>query len=391
MISVFIFTLAAAPILLMLTVFNVEMLLGLRQIQSRSVQHLEKQARTTIIMPAHNEALGIGNAVSSIMGDLPNGAKLLVVADNCSDETARIARGLGADVIERNEPERRGKGFALAFARDSIATDPPDVVIILDADCTVQGCGMSTLIAKVLECNRPVQAAYLLTPDLNAPVLTQISNFAFYVKNRVRQRALLRHSGGVVLTGTGMAFPWSALATAQLASDDLTEDLSLGILLTQSDMPPAFADDVIVVSDGAPSNFDTMAQRRRWEHGFVRTAVSQALPMIAKGAKQRNRAVFGLGLHLLVPPLTMLVLLAFVQLTVLWFLLGPGILVLGTVALLGLAAILLSLTWFREGYAFMSGAALIRLPLYIVSKLPSYAALLLGRSTTWVRTKRQGE
>ena len=66
---------------------------------------------------------------------LEPGDRLLVVADNCTDHTAAVARAAGAEVLERRDAERRGKGYALAAGVDTLRAGPPDVVVIVDADC----------------------------------------------------------------------------------------------------------------------------------------------------------------------------------------------------------------------------------------------------------------
>jgi cellulose synthase/poly-beta-1,6-N-acetylglucosamine synthase-like glycosyltransferase len=95
-------------------------------------------ARIAVLVPAHDEADGIASTIDSILPQLKTGDRLLVVADNCSDITARIASEKGAEVIERQDQENRGKGFALDFGIKFLARNPPEVVVVVDADCTVE-------------------------------------------------------------------------------------------------------------------------------------------------------------------------------------------------------------------------------------------------------------
>ena len=110
----------------------------------------------------------------------------------------------------RTDVERRGKGFALAAAREFLRADPPDVVVVLDADCRIDRASLETLSAAAFSSRRACQAINLLAPDLAAPPMVQISNFAFLIKNLVRQRGLQRLAGRAHLTGTGMAMPWKS-------------------------------------------------------------------------------------------------------------------------------------------------------------------------------------
>src|SRR5205814_2969445 len=118
------------------------------------------------------------------------------------------ARGAGAEVLVRNEPDHRGKGFALAAAREHLRRAPPDVVVVLDADCKMDGASLSALVGGAARTGRPCQAINLLAPDLSAGPMVQLSSFAFMVKNLIRQRALQRLADRTHLTGTGMALPW---------------------------------------------------------------------------------------------------------------------------------------------------------------------------------------
>src|SRR3546814_20773180 len=81
----------------------------------------------SLLVAAHNEAAGIAATVEALSAVAP-GAQILVVADNCDDATAAEARKAGADVVERHDPDRRGKGFALAFGREELAGDRKSVV-----------------------------------------------------------------------------------------------------------------------------------------------------------------------------------------------------------------------------------------------------------------------
>jgi len=96
------------------------------------------ERRFRIIVPAHNESAGIAETVRSLLGiDYPaDHFDVLVVADNCSDDTAARAREAGAQVLERTDTERRGKGYALHHAFERLPKDV-DAVVVVDADTLV--------------------------------------------------------------------------------------------------------------------------------------------------------------------------------------------------------------------------------------------------------------
>jgi len=344
------------------------------------------QPRVAVIVPAHDEAEGIAATVGQLRAALPADARLIVVADNCGDDTAVRARTAGAEAIERNDPDRRGKGFALAFARDRLAADPPEVVVIVDADCAIDAGGVARLAAAAHAAGRPVQSAYLLRPRPDLGMMVGLSGFAFLIRNLVRQRGLARLGAPALLTGSGMALPWAAFLAAPLATADLVEDLAIGIALARQGRPPAFLAEVTTWSDPA-RRAATAVQRRRWEQGFLRTAFAAAPPLLRSG----RPPLLWLGLHLLVPPLA---LLGFVDLAAL-ALLG-GLAALGATpvpfallaGLLGLLLILLLLAWARFGREQIAATSLLLIPLYMAWKLPLYIAAALRPERRWIRTDR---
>ena len=143
---------------------------------------------------------------------------MLVVADNCTDDTAAVARLSGAEVVDRQDSERIGKGYALDWGLGHLDKDPPDVVVMIDADCRLAEGSIGRLTGACSMTKRPVQALYLMTVPDGSQINKQIAAFAWRVKNWVRPLGL----GGLGLpcqmVGTGMAFPWSVIRTADLAS-----------------------------------------------------------------------------------------------------------------------------------------------------------------------------
>ena len=119
-------------------VFSAQCLAALFYRESRGVLSRPEGLRVSVVIPAHNEEAGIEATLQALRDELSFDDRVLVVADNCSDRTVELARAQNAEVIERKDPDRRGKGYALAFALEHLAQDPPDLVVILDADCRLQ-------------------------------------------------------------------------------------------------------------------------------------------------------------------------------------------------------------------------------------------------------------
>jgi cellulose synthase/poly-beta-1,6-N-acetylglucosamine synthase-like glycosyltransferase len=375
-----------------LTVILIELSAGLMPLK-QVFQDAAEQPQTVILMPAHNEASIISDTVQKVQNGLPPQCRLLVVADNCSDETARLARDAGAAVVERSSAILRGKGYAIAFGGDSLVSDPPDYIVILDADCLAASKSIEYLVRAAQRSGRPVQARYCFTAPSSASPVVQISNFAFYVKNVVRQRGMSRMGDVCLLTGAGMALSWNQFRAAAVASGAIVEDLAMGLDLMKAGHRPLFLESALITSDSATAK-DTVGQRQRWEHGYLSTMSSEALPCIAQGLVTMDRALLWTGLHLLVPPLALLVMISstIALLQAVAMMLGhsatPFLII---VAQLILLMLLLAVVWLRGGKAYVQASALARLPLYMLWKVPIYLRLLTNRQREWNRTPRGGK
>ncbi len=381
---------ATIPVIAIFAVFINEVLLGLWPLRANQALPAAR-IRTTVLIPAHNEAAGISGTLMQVRKVLPPGASILVVADNCTDATANTARDCGCEVIERWDTDQRGKGYALDFGRAHLAQSPPDCVIILDADCIPEAGTVESLSSAALNSVRPVQSVNLMRAGTDAGPMVQISNFAFMIKNLVRQRGLVRAGGPVMLTGTGMAFPWTIFEQLALASSNIVEDLAVTVELTRSGIRPILVESGRVWSDAAATK-DTLTQRTRWEHGFIGTAVKHALPSVGRGIAKGQLALLRLGLHLLVPPLALLFmagLALLAGLTLLAALGGTASPAIALGAVMAASLFLLVIAWLRDGRSLLSPGALLRIPLYVLWKIPVYLKLLKGAEKEWVRTKRQ--
>jgi len=381
-----------APVGTMLTILDVELLASLGRSGVREIANPAKRPGITVIMPAHNEGKRIAPIIAKLLPQLVDGDRLFVVADNCSDDTAAVARGAGAEVIERVDPDRRGKGYALDFGRNHLRRSPPDCVVVLDADCWLEPGSLTLIAAEAVASGGAVQSCYLMRPDFSSPMV-EISNFAFLIKNRVRLRGMTRLGAPSLLGGTGMAFDWKLFDSAPLATGDLVEDLALAIDFVKMGKPPRFVEQAQTWSEHAAEG-DTLAQRTRWEHGFVTTAKRSAMPLLVEGVQKMSFTRFWLGAHLMVPPLAFLMMLSGSALAV-----ELGLLLVGAsplpAALLSILLLattfLLGISWAREGKSMLAASTLLRIPLYILWKIPIYLKLVRKPETQWQRTRRQGE
>jgi cellulose synthase/poly-beta-1,6-N-acetylglucosamine synthase-like glycosyltransferase len=351
--------------------------------------------RTAVLIPAHDEELGIAATVTALREQLAPGDRLIVIADNCSDGTAATARAAGAEVIERRDTSNRGKGFAIVFAVDHLAADPPQAVIIVDADCRMSPGGMEILAREAVNTNCPVQGEYLLAAPERPTPRGVISALAVLLRNRVRPLGMRRLGFPAHLTGSGMSFPWAVLRAAPHPGGNLVEDLVMGIEFALAGHPPIHCRAVQVSSELPEGDDVALGQRRRWEHGQMATLRHYAPKLLLAGLTRAKLHLLAMGLDLAVPPLALLVMLAGAATTAAAVAAWLGVSTLPLTILLGalaLLAIAVLSTWARFGGERLPLRYALVVPLYVLWKIPLYFTFFLkGKHKVWERTRRKGE
>lgn len=264
-----------------------------------------------IVVPAHNEAGIIAKTLGSILAQCNQSDRVIVVADNCVDETADVARSCGVSVLERENANQRGKGFALQFALDHLKTSPPDVVIFIDADCTIYEGAVETLGDLATTNDRPAQAMYLLNAPDGAGPSARISVFAWAFINKVRMSGLDRLANASRITGSGIALPWRIADQLNLASGEVVEDLALAFELVRNNDLPILAHDARVVSDLPSSEEERIRQSARWEHGGRALARKVVWENFKHAVAKGNLALAMLTFDVAIPPLMRLIAFVF--------------------------------------------------------------------------------
>lgn len=350
------------------------------------------RGRIGVVIPAHNEQAIVAATVAAVRAELRDVDRIIVVADNCDDETAALARPAGADAIERKDKSKCGKGYALQFGVDHLRQSPPDTVVFIDADCRPGPGAIARIAARADYLQRPVQALYLMHPPEGASLKASVSAFAWLLMNRVRMSGLQQLAGATRLTGSGMAFPWGLISTVELASGEIVEDLGLTIKMIDAGAPPFLDLGAIVTSELARSDAGATTQRARWEHGSLRMAARAAPRLFLKGLKGDGKSL-AMGLDIAIPPLT--VLAASIA----------GVLALGAVsALVGAASAFkiavgagflfagaVALGWLGYGREVLPPSALKGVGAYILGKARVYGDEGRRSAKRWTRTDRGGK
>lgn len=387
----FLLTLATFGVALPAGVLLVEVISSLGRSSRRHDVSASRRPPVTVVVPAHDEEAGIRNTLDSVNLQRRPDDRLLVVADNCSDRTAEIARKAGAEVVERHDPANRSKGYALRFAFDSLRESRPEIVVVVDADCRVEAGALDLLATAAAESGRPCQGSYLIEAPEGGDPFSSISQLAVLLKNHVRPLGLLRLGLPCQLGGSGMAFPWAIIERIQPDATSVVEDMQMGVDLARVGLAPRFVPDARITGVLPTSHSAAIEQRRRWEHGHLYTLIVEGPRLLVRGLMGGGRDCVALALDLMVPPLSFLAgatVLALVG-AGLGALFGIGLLPLA-VATFALASTTLAVLigWWRFGRELVPGRALATIPLYAIKKLPLYLSFPARRERSWVRTAR---
>ncbi|MEX6632102.1 glycosyltransferase family 2 protein [Hyphococcus lacteus] len=387
---VFLFAFALAVTALFLAIFlALETVAAILPAKTRS-DNAVAVGPVVVIIPAHNEASSIGTTLGNINDQLREGDQVLVVADNCTDDTAEVARGFGARVLERTDPENRGKGYALQFALDALRDTPPEMVVFTDADCQFGPNALSCIVHCAVTLGRPAQALYLMRAPAEASPRLQVSEFAWAFINNVRMRGLQRLFDVTRFTGAGLAVSWDGIKNIHLGSGEIVEDLSLTFDLIRIGQSPVLISDAIVTSE-FPTGDDALArQSARWSIGSMRFAFRACISTLIEGVFTKRRALIGAAIDLMIPPLTIfsILLVAVAGIGMLaWPISGdplPLILALWALMLTGGAIIV---GWHRFGREALPPESLGGVLQFVMSKAAVFGAKGRASAKRWTPTR----
>jgi cellulose synthase/poly-beta-1,6-N-acetylglucosamine synthase-like glycosyltransferase len=350
--------------------------------------------RTTILVPAHNEEADIAATVESLLGELQPDDRLIVIADNCIDHTAEAARQAGAFVLERTDLVLKGKGYALDYGLKFLVKEPPEMVVFMDADCTVKPGSIKVLAQTAWELQRPVQSTYLMAQPAEATLRDQISAFAITLKNLVRPLGMKALGWPCLLTGSGMALPWSLLTPISLAGNRNADDMQLTVDLAIQGLSPVYEPRSQVMGRLMQAE-DAYSQRTRWEHGHLRMILTQVPRLLKAMLIQRRFDLLILACDMAIPPLSLFMLLwiGMVCLNLGALSLSVGNPVSFILSLLSGFPIILGVwtAWHRFGRTLLPSQNWKEIPSYLLWKAPIYLKFMTRPQTRWLKTERDSE
>jgi glycosyltransferase, group 2 family len=233
---------------------------------------IDKKHRFIIALPANNEETVIGNLIKSLqMQDYDKDLfDIYVIADNCTDNTAKIARENGAIVYERFDETKKTKGYALNWFLDKMKDkkDDYDALLVFDADNIVDKNFLNVMNKKLCQGEVLVQGYR----DIKNPTDTWVSGgYAIFYWTMNRLYHLARYNMGLspLINGTAFMVKWDMLIDEGWNTKTLTEDIEFALINISKGVKLGWAKDAIVYDEQPLTFKQSWKQRERWS---VRTS-----------------------------------------------------------------------------------------------------------------------
>lgn len=265
----------------------------------------ETEHKFAIMICARNEENVIGNLLLSLKKQTYKNYELFVVADNCTDNTARVCEALGAHVYERFNEAQKGKGYALCWGINRLQKDYAgefDALCVFDAD-NLAAPDFLEEMNRALCSDADVAIGYRDTKNIHDSWVSEVYSIYWLMLQRFYHGA--RHNIGLssMVGGTGFAFKLSALGEEGWKTYSLTEDVEFSIqqILKGHKILPARK---AVFYDEQPSDFGvSIRQRFRWIVGGMQ-CIPLYLSKIMKSVFSGNLKSLDLAWYILFIPAT---------------------------------------------------------------------------------------
>lgn len=270
----------------------------------------EPEKSFAVIVAAHNEEAVISDIVSSLNKlDYPKELyDVFVIADNCNDKTATLAREKGALVYERTSKDKRGKGFALEwmFAQIFKLEKKYDAVVIFDADNLVSKNFLREMNKKLCEGFKVVQG-YLDSKNPHDTWIAGCYSIGFWANNRMFQLARSNMGVSSQLGGTGCCIDVEVLKKLGWGATCLTEDLEFSCKLVLNGYRVGWAHEAIVYDEKPLTLMQSWWQRKRWMQGYADVSGRYFFKLLKKGIKERSFTAIDCAIYSIQPVLFIII------------------------------------------------------------------------------------
>ncbi len=250
--------------------------------RSRRAGHASPVRSLGVVVPAHDEERLVERCVKSLCamkrGDFE--LRILVVADNCTDATAELARRAGAQVLERTDAHNRGKGHALELAFRTLLAEGVEALAVVDADSEVSPDFALAVVERLRAGADGVQVRYALSNAAHS-LKTRLVDVAWNAFNLLRPRGRDRLGLSCGILGNGFALSARSLTRSPYVARSIVEDLEHHLALVLDGQRVEFEPLAFVRAETPTHAKGLKTQRTRWEGGRLKVA-RQELPRLAK-------------------------------------------------------------------------------------------------------------
>jgi 1,2-diacylglycerol 3-beta-glucosyltransferase len=278
----------------------------------RTIDPARKATNFAVVVPAHNEESLLPALLASLSSQAypPGQFRVMVIADNCTDGTAAVARLAGATVYERHNLEAVGKGQALRWLFDQIEHQTDiEAYAFIDADSIVDANFLSAMNARIQVKGGAVilQSSYRVS-DATSHALVSLRALAFSLIHDLRARGKERLGLSVGLWGNGMVMTRDVIERLPWGSFSAVEDAEQHIQILLSGFRSEFVSTTHVYGY-MPSTFKAAKdQQRRWEGGRQSLIRRYASPLLSAALRGRNKVLLASCFDVLLPPTSVIFL-----------------------------------------------------------------------------------
>ena len=273
---------------------------------------ITKNHKFALVVAAHNEQNVIAEMVDSlaVLNYDREDYDIFVIADNCSDDTAKIAREHGADVHERVSDDKKGKGYALnwMFERIFEMEKEYDAVCVFDADNIVHKDFLKHMNVKFNQGFKAVQG-YVDTKNPNDSWITASYAISFWCLNKLYQQARSNLGLSNQINGTGFAVATDVIKTYGWSATCLAEDMEFTMELNMNNISVGYAADAIIYDEKPLTLSQSVKQRTRWMQGHADVASRYLPKLLKKAIKENDILAFDCSVYLMQPALLIMLLI----------------------------------------------------------------------------------
>ena len=257
-------------------------------------QTAKKNHRYAVLIAARNENAVIGDLIHSIrVQNYPQELiDIFVIADNCTDNTAEVARNMGCHVIERFNKEQVGKGYALTYLLDQMnesgASDPYDAFFVFDADNKLDKHYIEEM-NKGFQAGFKILTSYRNSVNLSDNWVSSGSALWFIRESRFVSASRMWLGNSCHVGGTGFMFSQEIMRRNNgWKFHLLTEDLEFTMDSVLHGDRIGYCGTAILYDEQPVTFAQSWRQRLRWSKGFLQVFRYYGPALIKRAVRERD-------------------------------------------------------------------------------------------------------